>query len=51
MLPAIECSIEPVIQMPTNSMKPTRVPIRSRTFPDSACEIVYAIRNVVTTRE
>ena len=37
---AAACSVEATVQMPTNSMKPTRVPTRSSTLPESACEIV-----------
>ena len=44
------CIVEANVQMPTNTMKPTRVPIRSSKRPDSACESVYPSKNVVTTR-
>ena len=39
-LRAAACSIEATVQMPTNSMKPARVPTRSSTFPETVCEIV-----------
>ena len=40
MLRAVAWSIEATVQMPTKSMNPRRVPIRSSTFPESACEMV-----------
>jgi hypothetical protein len=50
-LRAAAWSIDAMVQIPTKSMNPARVPIRSSSLPESACEMVYPSRNVVTTRE
>jgi hypothetical protein len=39
-LRAVEWSIDATVQIPTNTMNPILVPIRSNTFPDKACEMV-----------
>ena len=37
---AVAWSMDATVQIPTKTMNPTRVPIRSSTLPDSDCEMV-----------